>query len=83
MFLREKLEAFANFKTLCTKLQSEKFGSIMTIIMIKSDHEKEFENSKFKSFYGNMGIYHEFSALKTPQHNGVVEGKKKGHIING
>ena len=47
----------------------------MVIIKVRSDHEKEFENLEFKSFYEDHGITHQFSALRTPQQNGVVERK--------
>lgn len=55
MFLREKLEDFAKFKTLYIKLQNEKFGFIgilskSEVIIGKS------ENYKVKSFYNNIGI---------------------------
>jgi len=42
---------------------------------IRSDHGGEFPNEKFISFYSKLGIYHNFSAPRTPQHNGVVERK--------
>ena len=42
---------------------------------VLSDHGKEFENSEFKSFCEDYGITHQFSALRTPQQNGVVERK--------
>ena len=41
---------------------------------IRSNHGKEFENAKFEAFYNEHDIKKEFSALKTPQQNGVVEG---------
>ena len=40
---------------------------------IRSDHLREFENSHFVNFHNKHDIRHEFSASKTPQHNGVVE----------
>ena len=35
----------------------------------------EFENAKFSEFCDDLGISHNFSALRTPQQNGVVERK--------
>lgn len=67
MSLRNKVEDFAKFKTLCVKLGNEKFMSIGTIIKIKNDHGKDFKNSKFKYFCDNIGITHDFIALRTPQ----------------
>jgi hypothetical protein len=44
---------------------------------IRSDHGREFENTKFEEFCLSYGIKQEFSSLITPQHNGVVERKNK------
>ena len=71
-FLREKLEACEKMEVLCKRLQNEKGVSI---VKIRSDHGKEFENARFDSFCEKNGIKKEFSALKTPQQNGVVERK--------
>ncbi|XP_057444753.1 uncharacterized protein LOC130736999 [Lotus japonicus] len=51
-FIREKSDTFEIFKNLCLKLQNEK-GS--AIVRIRSDHGKEFENSKFSEFCGSEG----------------------------
>ena len=45
------------------------------VIKIRSNHGKGFENSLFTKFCNKHGINYEFSALETPQHNGVEEGK--------
>ena len=71
-FLREKSKACD--KVLCKRLQNEKGVSI---VKIRSDHGKEFENARFDSFYEKNGIKKEFSAPKTPQQNGVVERKNR------
>ena len=47
------------------------------IVKIRSDHGKEFKNSKFETCCNEHGIKKEFSALKTPQQNGVVERKNR------
>ena len=73
-FLREKLEAREKLEILCTKLQNEKG---VPIVKIRSDHGKEFENARFQSFCEKNGIKKEFSALKTPQQNGVVKRKNR------
>ena len=49
----------------------------MMVANIRSDHGREFENSKLGSFCCNQGIKQEFSAPKTPQQNGVVERKNR------
>ena len=46
-FLREKSEACEKMEVLCKRLQNEKRVSI---VKIKSDHGKEFENARFNSF---------------------------------
>ena len=73
-FLREKSEACEKMEKLCKKLQNEKR---VPIVKIRSDHGKEFENSKFEIFCNEHGIKKEFSASKTPQQNGVVERKNR------
>ncbi|KAA0039042.1 gag-pol polyprotein [Cucumis melo var. makuwa] len=45
------------------------------IVRIRSDHGKEFENEELDSFCEVEGIHHEYSALLTPQQNGVI-GRK-------
>ena len=57
---------------LCKRLQNEKG---VPIIKIRSDHGKQFENARFKSFCEKNEIKKEFSTPKTPQQNGVVERK--------
>ena len=71
-FLREKSKACEKMEVLCKRLQNEKGVSI---VKIRSDHGKEFENAQFDSFCEKNGIKKEFSAPKTPQQNGVVERK--------
>jgi len=55
-------------------LQNTKNNNIGSI---RSDHGGEFQNEKFSKFYEKMGILHNFSAPRTPQHNGVVERKNR------
>ena len=71
-FLREKSEACDKMERLCKKLQNEKG---VPIVKIRNDHGKEFENAKFETFCNEHDIKKEFSAPKTPQHNGMVERK--------
>jgi transposase InsO family protein len=42
---------------------------------IRSDNESEFKNLQVEEYLEEEGIKHEFSALYTPQQNGVVERK--------
>ena len=69
-FLREKSKACEKLEVLCKRLQNKKG---VPIVMIRSDHGKEFENARFESFCEKNGIKKEFLALKTPQQNVVVE----------
>ena len=73
-FIREKSDAFDVFKELCIQIQREK-GS--NVVRIRSDHGREFENSKFNDFCSTEGIKHEYSSPITPQQNGVVERKNR------
>ena len=59
-----------------TRLQNEKS---LKIDRIQSDHGKEFENLYMESFCTRSCISQEFSALITPQQNGVV--KRKNRVI--
>jgi len=45
------------------------------VSLLSCDHETKIENSKFKSFCENNGIFHNSSSLRTPQQNGVVKRK--------
>jgi len=49
----------------------------LNIVSIKSDHGGEFQNESFENFCEENGIYHNFFAPRTPQHNGVVERKNR------
>ncbi|GKE30830.1 retrovirus-related pol polyprotein from transposon TNT 1-94, partial [Tanacetum coccineum] len=49
-----------------------------SIIAIRTDHGREFDNEEqFRAFCDAQGITHNFSALRTPQSNGVVERKNR------
>ena len=47
------------------------------IARIRSDHGREFENTKLATFCNDQGIHQEFSSPKTPQQNGIVEWKNR------
>ncbi|KAJ9557913.1 hypothetical protein OSB04_012527 [Centaurea solstitialis] len=44
---------------------------------LRSDNGTEFRNAKLQSFLEDVGISHNFSAVRTPQQNGVVERKNR------
>ncbi|MCI03437.1 retrovirus-related pol polyprotein from transposon tnt 1-94, partial [Trifolium medium] len=52
------------------------------IVKIRSDHGKEFENSKFSEFCASEGIEHEFSSPITPQQNGEAEAMNTACYIH-
>jgi len=58
-----KGEAFNAFKKLAKIIQNEKN---CTIVVIKTDHGREFHNENFEMFCEKFGIQHNFSAPRTP-----------------
>ncbi|GJS22248.1 retrovirus-related pol polyprotein from transposon TNT 1-94 [Tanacetum coccineum] len=74
-FLKDKTEAFDQFKIFSKKIQNQ-LGC--TIVSIRTDHGREFDNEvQFGEFCNANGITHNFSALRTPQSNGVVKRKNR------
>lgn len=73
-FLQAKSDAFFAFKKLYNKFR---VMFAQSVVRIRTDHGKEFENSTFSDFCAEKGITHEFSAPKTPQQNGVAERKNR------
>ncbi|KAJ9536421.1 hypothetical protein OSB04_un000398, partial [Centaurea solstitialis] len=45
--------------------------------ILRSDNGTEFRNANLQSFLEDVGISHNFSAVRTPQQNGVVERKNR------
>ena len=74
VLLRDKAKAPEKMIHLCKKLQVEK-GTM--IAKIRSDHRREFENTKLVTFCNDQGTHQEFSSPKTPQQNGIVERKNR------
>ena len=73
-FLRSKDNAYDVLNNFCTQIKSEKE---MKVLKVRSDHDGEFENKPFETFCEKHGIVREFSSLRTPQQNGVVERKNR------
>nr|GEU86225.1 reverse transcriptase domain-containing protein [Tanacetum cinerariifolium] len=74
-FLKDKTEAFDQFKIFRRKIQNQLGCSIMSI---RTDHSREFDNKvQFGEFCNANGITHNFLAPRTPQSNGVVERKNR------
>ena len=62
LFISLKDETYHVFKNFAKVVQNEKNNSI---VCIKSDHGREFQNEKFNRFCSKLGIKHNFSALRT------------------
>ncbi|GJZ89112.1 retrovirus-related pol polyprotein from transposon TNT 1-94 [Tanacetum coccineum] len=79
-FLKDKTEAFDQFEIFSKKTQNQ-LGC--TIVSIRTDHGRKFDNEvQFREFYNANGITHNFSALRTPQSNGVVIIDTSTYILN-
>ena len=74
MFLTHKNEAFSLFTKLCRRLQNDKG---LTILNIKTDHDKEIENEFFAKYCDDPGIGYNFSAPRTTKQNRVVKRKNR------
>ncbi|GKD14651.1 retrovirus-related pol polyprotein from transposon TNT 1-94 [Tanacetum coccineum] len=74
-FLKNKTKAVDQFEIFSMKIQNQ-LGC--TIVSIRTNHGREFDNEvQFREFCNANGITHNFSALRTPQSNGVVERKNR------
>ncbi|XP_075108886.1 uncharacterized protein LOC107811077 [Nicotiana tabacum] len=72
--LRTKDETFEVFMAFVKKIQVKMESRVACIIL---DHGTRFDNAKFDEFYNENGITLNFSVLRTPQQNGVVEKKNR------
>ncbi|XP_075645414.1 uncharacterized protein LOC142616443 [Castanea sativa] len=79
-FLSKKSEACEKMERLCKKLQNEKG---VPMVKIRSDHGKEFENTKFEAFCNEHDIKKEFLAPKTSENLGKFDAKSDKGIILG
>ena len=73
-FLTEKDEALKPFLKCCKEMQTLFH---LPIVLVRSDHGREFDQLGFDSFHGKYEITHNFSTRRTPQQNGVVERKNR------
>nr|GEW62464.1 retrovirus-related Pol polyprotein from transposon TNT 1-94 [Tanacetum cinerariifolium] len=48
-----------------------------TVWNVRTDNGTEFVNQALREFYENVGISHQTSVARTPQHNGVVERQNR------
>nr|GEW78332.1 retrovirus-related Pol polyprotein from transposon TNT 1-94 [Tanacetum cinerariifolium] len=74
-FLKDKTEAFDQFEIFSKKIQNQ-LGCI--IVSVRTDYCREFDNEvQFGEFCNANGITYNFSDLRTPQSNGMVEKKNR------
>jgi hypothetical protein len=71
-FLRNKSEAFENFKVYKEMVENEMDSKIKCL---RSDNGGEFTSKEFMDFCSKHGIKRQFFVARTPQQNGVVERK--------
>jgi transposase InsO family protein len=73
-FLKNKVEAFENFKIYKEMVENEMDSKIKCL---RSDNGGEFTSKDFMDYCNNHGIKGKFSIARTPQQNGVVEIKNR------
>jgi hypothetical protein len=73
-FLESKHQVFEHFRLLALRLNNKHPNCLKAI---RSDSETEFRNVSFDEFCLEQGIDQQFSTLRIPQQNGVVERKNR------
>jgi transposase InsO family protein len=73
-FLKNKSEAFENFKIYKEMVENEMDSRIKCL---RLDNGGEFTAKEFMDYCNNHGIKWQFSVARTPQQNGVVERKNR------
>jgi transposase InsO family protein len=73
-FLKNKSEAFENFKIYKEMVENEMDSRIKCL---RSDNGGEFTSKEFMDYCSNHGIKRQFFVARTPQQNGVVERKNR------
>ena len=74
LFLASKDKSFEKFLVLLKKIEKRVGHSLVSL---RSDHGKEFENSSFIGYCNKHGVDHNFSTPRTPQQNGVIKQKNR------
>ncbi|KAJ9535789.1 hypothetical protein OSB04_un001058 [Centaurea solstitialis] len=73
-FLKTKDETSGLIKSFVTRVENQ---SNLKVKVIRSDNGTEFKNSDINSFCDEKGIEKQYSAPRTPQHNGVAERRNR------
>lgn len=71
-FLKEKYEAFQVFKKFRAQVENESGCLIKAIRTVRGG---EFTSDKFNQFCDYLVVRHSLTVPRSPQQNGVVEGK--------
>jgi transposase InsO family protein len=71
-FLRNKSEAFENFKVYKEMVENKMDSKIKCL---RSDNRVEFTSKEFMDYCSRHGIKRQFFVARRPQHNGVVKKK--------
>jgi len=74
LFLASKDETFKKILVFLKRAEKRVGHSL---ICLRSNHGKEFENSSFINFCNEHGLDYNFSAPRTPQQNRMVERKNQ------
>jgi len=72
LFLNSKDKTFEKFLTFLKRTKNRVGHSLVSL---RSNHGKQFENSSLIDFYDEQGVDHNFSTPRTPQQNGMVKRK--------
>ena len=78
MYLKEKLEAFENFKWYLARVEKE-IGKRLKCL--RSDRGGEFISNEFNKFCIERGIKRQVSTLGTPKKNGIAERRNRSWIV--
>jgi transposase InsO family protein len=73
-FLKNKSEAFENFKIYKEMVENEMDSRIKCL---RSDNGREFTSKEFMDYWSNHEIKRQFFVTRTPQLNGVVQRKNR------
>jgi len=52
------------------------FSKGLIVVVVGSERGREFNQMDFNEYYGKHDISENFSSLRTPQQNGILEIKK-------
>lgn len=73
-FMQRKSEVFQLFKQFKKMMETQFSRSVKAL---RTDSEGEFTSHEFESFCKTTGLFHQLTAPRTPQQNGVAERKNR------